>query len=145
MNRKAIITLAVLLGIAGAISYAIIWFRNRKASPSPSVGGEPATNNDTTKPVGTGYALPKVQSYAWWTNKLGHAKFPLGLGSKGVEVLKVQEVLNTKKLPAGGGKIAEDGAWGAKTEARFKQWYPQYSAVTQFQFITDFDPNREIL
>lgn len=151
MKQKTIITLVVILAIAGAISYGIIWYRKRQSAKTETETGTNTNTNGTgsstvnTGSTGTGYQLPKIESYAWWINKIGHANFPLSVGSKGVEVLKVQEVLNTLGAAKGLAKITEDGIWGNNTQARFKLLFPQYSAVTQFMFITDFDPNREIL
>jgi hypothetical protein len=147
MKRKTIITLVIILAITAAISYGIIWYRNKKGStgsPTDATGttGAPTTASGSK---GTGYALPKIETYGWWTNKLGHAKFPLGMSSRGVEVLKVQEVLNTMGADRGLATITEDGIWGFNTDARFKILFPRYSVVTLYQFITDFDPNGEIL
>ncbi|MDP3914387.1 MAG: hypothetical protein Q8R96_11710 [Bacteroidota bacterium] len=148
MKQKTIITLVAILAIAGAISYGIIWYRNKKALASIAPV-TPATGTQTTgTPVtGTGYGLPPINSYAWWLNKLGHASFPLGRGSVGVEVYKVQEEMNkmviARKLTAGA--ITEDGIFGSKTEGRFALLFPGYSVITQFMFINEFDKNKEIL
>lgn len=148
MKQKTIITLVIILVIAGAISYGIIWYRNKKNSSSTDEKPDGGSDSGTTVKVpgtGSGYPLPKIETYAWWINKIGHAKFPLGMNSKGVEVLKVQEVLNAKGSAKGLSKITEDGIWGVNTDARFKQLFPNYTVVTQYMFITDFDPEGEIL
>lgn len=150
MKQKSIITLIVILAIAGAISYGIIWYR-KKYPTVPSTTdkktdtGSSATTVNTGTNTGAGYALPKIETYAWWINKIGHAKFPLGMSSVGVEVLKVQEVLNVKSVAKGLPKITEDGIWGFNTDTRFKLLYPNYSLVTLFQYTNDFDPDKETL
>ena len=145
MKQKSIITLVVILLIAGAISYGIIWWRKKpKAATVPVDPTAGSSGSSTVINTGTP-ALPKVQTYAWWINKVGHAKFPLGMSSIGVEVLKVQEVLNQKSVAKSLPKITEDGIWGFNTDTRFKLLFPGFSTVTQFLFITDFDLNKEIL
>ena len=144
MKQKSIITLIVILALAGAISYGIIWYRKRALKSLPTVV-EPGATVKTPGTSGTGYQLPKIETYAWWISKLGHAKFPLGMNSRGVEVLKVQEVLNQKSAAKGLPAITADGIWGFNTDTRFKLIFPSFSAVTQYLFITDFDPNKEIL
>ena len=145
MKQKSIISLAVILAIAGAISYAIIWFRKKQAATVVTAPATDATKS-TVVDSKTGYVLPKIETYGWWINKIGHAKFPLGMNSKGVEVLKVQEGLNslttTKRLNAS--PIGVDGVWGFETDARFKILFSGNNLVTQYQFITDFDPNGDI-
>lgn len=148
MKRTTIITLVVILALAGLISYGIIWYRKKASAgsatdPTDKTGNETKLNTGTNS--GTGFPLPVVNSYGWWINKLGHAQFPVGMGSRGVEVLKIQEVLNTKGAAAGMAKIAEDGIWGNETETRFKAIYPQYSLVTLFMYTTEFDPEGETI
>ena len=153
MKKNVFITIVIILLLTGAISYLIIWWRNKK---NAATGSE---TNDQTKPnqsttgtiINTGPLVPTStipSSYTWWENKLGHASFPLGMGSKGVEVVKVQEVLNKKakeKTSWGLSPIAVDGIWGNETNTRFKLFYPGYNLVTQYMFITEFDPAGEIL
>lgn len=146
MNRKSIITLSVLLAIAGAISYGIIWWRNKKAGTLAVPDAEPSITPiviDTQ----VGSALPKIESYEWWINKLGHASFPLGMLSRGVEVVKVQEGLNilTKAKRLNAGSIAVDGVWGNETDTRFKTLFLGFNQVSRYMFITDFDTNGDIL
>ena len=145
MKQKSIISLAVILAIAGAISYGIIWFRKRQAANPATTPATDATKS-TVIDSKVGYALPKIETYGWWTTKLGHASFPLGMLSHGVEVVKIQEVLNslsiTKKL--GAAAITVDGVWGNETDRRFIALFPNNNQVSQYMFITDFDTNGEI-
>ena len=151
MKRNSIYTLIVILAVAGAISYGIIWYRKKKENTPDDATAAAATTPETKPAVntantpGTGYGLPKLNSYAWWITAVGRAKFPLGMNSKGVEVLKVQEVLNALSVTKGLGKITEDGIWGNNTESRFKTLFPGFSLVTQYMFINDFDKNSEII
>ena len=145
MKQKSIISLAVILAIAGAISYAIIWFRKRQAA---AIATKPATdaNKSTVTDSKVGYALPKIETYGWWINKIGHAKFPLGINSRGVEVLKVQEVLNvlTASRRLNASPITVDGVWGLETDKRFKLLFKGVNLVPLYMFIKDFDPNGDI-
>lgn len=150
MKRKATITLIVILAVAGVISYGIIWYRKRTSTPSTGSGtaadkSNTSSTNKITVP-GSGKALPGINSYGWWTNRLGHAQFPLGLNSKGVEVLKVQEVLNfqTVKQKINLGKISEDGIWGPETQSRFKLIFPEYDNVNSLTFSLYIDPENQL-
>jgi hypothetical protein len=152
MKQNSIITLVAILSIAGLISYGIIWYRKKMASTgsatgTPSTGTATGINTGTGSATGTGYALPKINSYGWWTTKLGHANFPLGLGSRGVEVVKVQETLNVLTLAKrlNDSPLTVDGIWGPLTDARFKKLFYGFNSVTQYMFITEFDKNGEIL
>ncbi len=152
MKKNVFITIMIILLITGGISYLIIWWRNKKNAAAGSETETDATTGTQTDPVINTGALKQTQqipsSYIWWENNIGHAKFPLGNGSKGVEVVKVQEVLNQKakeKTSWGLSTIAVDGKWGNETNTRFKLFFPGYSLVTQYMFMHEFDPNGEIL
>lgn len=163
MKRKTIIISVSVLAILGIVSYAIIWYRKKSSSTATNSGSGSSTTTTTTAAGGspgasagsgasvavkTGSAtLPAMNSYAWWLSKLGRAKFPLGYGSRGLEVYKVQEVLNkmviAQKLNVGA--IVTDGIWGPKTDARFKLLFPLYNQVSLYMYVNDFDPTRETL
>lgn len=138
--------LSVILAFAGLISYGIIWYRNKKSGSTPEIKTDASATPivNVYQPVST---LPKVQSYAWWINKIGRSSFPLGMSSVGVEVVKVQEVLNSlsiaKKL--GASALEVDGKWGINTDTRFKTLFPGFNQVSQYLFISEFDKNAEIL
>lgn len=59
--------------------------------------------------------------------------FPLSRGAKGLEVANVQRYLNYV-LTAPLRLIAEDGDWGANTEARFKLIFPDKTVVTKSDY-----------
>lgn len=141
MKRNTIITLAVLLAAAGLISYGIIWLRKKASGTVVSPADKPAADTTSVNNPGAGYQVPAIQSEIWWINKLGHASFPIGMNSRGIEVLKIQHTMNlmtvNDKIDAP--KIAEDGIWGFETDARFKLLFPAYQLVTQYQYMTTFD------
>lgn len=147
-NKKTIYSVIILLVVAGAITAGIIWYRNRKESDSESASGSDTsgttTGSESGTTVSTGSAsnLPAINSWAWWANKLGYAGFPLKLGSKGVEVVVVQQMLNmylATKSNWALSEIAVDGIWGSETETRFKLFYPGVSEVSKTLFKSDFD------
>lgn len=145
MKRQSIITLVVILALAGAISYGIIWWRKRASAGSAANttdnGSDSSNKVNTGTSVNTGYSLPKINSYAWYTTALGHAAFPLKKGSKGVEVVAVQERLNylagLKKITP---ELSTDGNWGAKTEERFKLLNPSADSISENEFYLLYDP-----
>lgn len=168
MKRNIFLTIVIILLITGGISYLVIWYRNKKnaaagADPNQTVSTGNQYSSNTTintgplKPTNTesiwagakaSSGVPTTGKYDTWTAKLGHATFPLGNGSKGVEVVKVQEELNAiaaSKPVLGFSTIDVDGIWGPKTDARFKALFPGYNSVTLGMFITEFDKNGEIL
>jgi hypothetical protein len=163
MKKNIFFTIMIILLITGGISYLIIWWRNKKNADGGSAKEQDVTTGSQTngtvintgplKPVNTeaifngSTASGGVStSKATWIKKIGHASFPLGNGSKGVEVVYVQEFLNrkaTEKTSWGLSPIAVDGIWGNETDTRFKLFYPGFNLVTQYMFITEF--NGEIL
>lgn len=150
MKRNSIVALVVILAIAGLISYGIIWYRKKTGASSNGTNTDTSASgsNSSGIKINTGplVSTPKINSYAWWIKAIGHAKFPLGMNSKGVEVLKVQECLNVlttaKRLNASA--IEEDGIWGFETDSRFKILFPSISGVSQAMFISTFDTNGDI-
>lgn len=159
MKKNSIITLLIILLVAGGLTYGIIWFMNRKKNvlqtgtntgTGDNSNTEPGSdsNNNTEIDTGNNESLPPINSYGWWENKLGRAGFPLKYGSKGVEVVKLQEELNLKSAqkPSWGlSDIAVDGIWGSNTDTRFKLFYPGYSNISEYMFLLEFDPMMEIL
>ncbi len=149
MKQNTIIRIVIILGIAAAISYGIIWYRKRQAAAGTAPGSSPANADPATTlqtgATGTGYPLPEIHTYDWWIKKVGHAQFPLTMSSKGVEVVKVQEVLNEQSAKKGLSPITVDGIWGFNTNARVKLIYPEFGDIPQTVFAIYFDPNREIL
>lgn len=157
MKRNVTITILILLLITGGISYLIIWWRNRKNSVTGSVPvdeeytvvktQEQTQNVKVTTPQSKTEPFYVQGNYDWWINKLGHASFPLKYGSKGVEVLKMQETLNEKTQSKGLNisKIAEDGIWGPETTTRFNLLYPGITQVEKSMFSAEFDPMDEII
>lgn len=146
--KKPIITLLIILGIAGAVSYAIIWWRKKSAltnsaTGTPTTGTTATTGTTGTKPASstsTGYQLASINSYAWYKTALGHASFPLKQGSKGVEVVAVQEVLNYLSQGKNLTSLLTDGKWGSKTQERFKLFNPNTNEITENQFYLIYDP-----
>ncbi|MGD9930136.1 MAG: peptidoglycan-binding protein [Mangrovibacterium sp.] len=153
-QKKTILILLGLLALAGGITYGIIRFTRKKeeetaAGTGTTTGtGSGTGSNTVTASTGSGYSLPAIQSYTWWENKLGRAGFPLKYGSKGVEVVKLQEELNLMgdaKPALGLSPIAVDGIWGPETDTRFKQFFPGQTQVSEYLFRQEFDQMMEIL
>lgn len=144
-NKKALVTVSIMLVVAAIITYGIIWYRNRKnatAGPDPATGDASSTTGNTQTTTSNATSLPAINSWEWWAQKLGYAGLPLKYGSRGVEVIVVQEMLNlysAGKPTWGLDDIAVDGIWGPETDTRFKLFYPGTNEVSKTLFKSDFD------
>ncbi len=155
MNKKTIITLIAILAVAGGITYGIIWYMNRKNAGAPAdqdedqgTGTGSGSGSGSIINPGTSKPLAGIDGYGWWENKLGRAGFPLKYGSKGVEVVRMQEELNRRseaKVSWDLSNIGVDGIWGPETNTRFKLFYPGLSSISEYFFLSEFDPMGESL
>ena len=150
MNPKSILTLFIILLLTGGAAYGVIWFTSRKKTGGTGPGNlDPGTGNGPgTIDIGDNkQPLPKINSYGWWANKIGHASFPLKYGSRGVEVLKMQEGLNRMVRDKGWGSfdIARDGIWGQETQTRLNLLFPGTIEISEPFFAIYFDPEKEII
>jgi len=151
-QKKTIFILIGLLALSAGITYLIIRMKAKKeaeAETLPEDGTSSGSSSKTTSTVtagsGSGYSLPKIQSYSWWENKLGRAGFPLRYGSKGVEVVKLQEELNAISASKDMANISVDGVWGPETDTRLKSLFPNTSEIPQLMFSLYFDKMNEII
>jgi len=153
-QKKTIFILLGLLALSAGITYLIIRLKAKKeaeAETLPGDGDSSGSSSKTTSTVtagngsGSGYSLPKIQSYTWWENKLGRAGFPLRYGSKGVEVVKLQEELNALSASKDMANISVDGVWGPETDTRLKSLFPNTSEIPQSMFSLYFDKMNEII
>lgn len=138
--------LFILLAVAGVLAYLVIWYRKRSGSATNENSDTSDTNSGTYTPgLQTGDQKPTgdiENPYEWYKKNLGYAAYPLKLGSKGVNVKKVQEHLNTMTIAQKPylALLDEDGIWGQKTNDRFKLFFPNYTSVDKLMFSTTFDP-----
>lgn len=150
-NKKTLYSVIILLVVAAAITAGVIWFRNRKTDGTPagatddipSTGGTSTTNSGGSASGSSSDSspVPNINGYDWWIQKLGYAGFPLKNGSRGVEVVIVQDTLNFKTMASGWGldNITVDGIWGPETESRFKLFFPGETEISRNEFKSEFD------
>lgn len=135
MKTSSVLTLILILIITGGLAYGIIWYIGKDESDLDENSG--TGDNGNSLPNDN---EPSNNDYDWWVNKIGHASFPLKMGSRGIEVLKMQEEMNWQVAQKNWDvdPISEDGIWGLNTQNRFKLLYPGYDRVDEGMFAMAF-------